>query len=83
VAVSRAAAAACAGDAAEALRRLDAVAGACRDYQPYWAVRADALARTAAPAATVDAAYATAIGLSADAAVRAYLESRRATWRPA
>jgi RNA polymerase sigma-70 factor (ECF subfamily) len=46
------------------------------DYQPYWAARADLLARTGQRAAA-DAAYQRAIGLESDPAVRRFLERRR------
>ncbi len=46
-----------------------------RDYQPYWALRAHLLALSGTDGA--DAAYAKAIGLSADPATRAYLIARR------
>jgi RNA polymerase sigma-70 factor, ECF subfamily len=50
-------------------------------YQPYWAARADLLARLGRRA-TADAAYAQAILLEPDAAVRRFLEQRRARIRP-
>jgi RNA polymerase sigma-70 factor, ECF subfamily len=50
-------------------------------YQPYWAARADLLARLGRHA-TADAAYAQAILLEPDAAVRRFLEQRRARIRP-
>jgi RNA polymerase sigma-70 factor (ECF subfamily) len=50
-------------------------------YQPYWAARADLLARLGR-AAMADAAYARAIALESDAAVRCFLEQRRARIRP-
>jgi RNA polymerase sigma-70 factor (ECF subfamily) len=46
------------------------------DYQPYWAVRADLLARSGDLVAA-DAAYRRAIGLEADPAVRDFLQQRR------
>jgi predicted RNA polymerase sigma factor len=46
-------------------------------YQPYWAARADLLARTGEPADAARA-YAIAIGLERDPAVRAFLIRRRA-----
>ena len=46
------------------------------DYQPYWAARAVLLARTGAKAAA-DQAYAQAIGLEADPAVRRFLQQRQ------
>jgi RNA polymerase sigma-70 factor, ECF subfamily len=48
-------------------------------YQPLYAARADLLRRTG-DAAGADAAYATAIGLSANAAERAALERLRRGW---
>jgi RNA polymerase sigma-70 factor (ECF subfamily) len=51
-------------------RRLDG-------YQPYWAARADLLARLGR-AEEADQAYQRAIGLEADPAVRAFLARRRA-----
>lgn len=47
-------------------------------YQPYWAARADLLARTGQPG-LADHAYERAIGLERDPAVRQFLERRRAT----
>ncbi len=46
-------------------------------YQPYWAARADLLARAGA-AEAADQAYACAIGLESDPAVRRFLQGRRA-----
>jgi RNA polymerase sigma-70 factor (ECF subfamily) len=61
------------------LAALDAAAADARlaDYQPYWAARAELLARTGAlePASE---AYAMAIGLERDPAVRAFLQNCRA-----
>ena len=64
--------------AAAGLAVLDGVAGDARlaDYQPYWAARAGLLARIGA-VAQADAAYALAIGLEADPAVRRFLQQRR------
>jgi len=45
-------------------------------YQPYWAARAELLAR-AGRADAADAAYQRAIGLEADPAVRGFLQGRR------
>jgi predicted RNA polymerase sigma factor len=45
-------------------------------YQPYWAVRADLLARAGATADALDA-YDLAIGLERDPAVRRFLQRRR------
>jgi RNA polymerase sigma-70 factor (ECF subfamily) len=47
-----------------------------KDYQPYWAARADLLARLAR-ANEANEAYLRAIGLETDPAVRAFLEERR------
>lgn len=49
---------------------------AVRDYQPWWALRAHLLAR-AGDAPGAHAAYTTAMGLTEDAAVRAFLHGRR------
>jgi len=46
-------------------------------YQPYWAARADLLAKSSAKA-EAGKAYEVAIGLERDPAVRRFLESRRA-----
>jgi len=46
------------------------------DYQPWWAARAGLLQRLG-DAAAADAAYARAIGLESDPAVRAFLQQRR------
>jgi RNA polymerase sigma-70 factor, ECF subfamily len=65
--------------AAAGLAALDA-AGAdprLRDYQPYWAARADLLARTGSPA-QARSAYERAIGLERDPAVRRFLQRRAA-----
>jgi len=78
VAVNRAVAIAETLGVAEGLAALDAIGADARlaDYQPYWAARAGLLARCGdAPAA--DAAYARAIGLEADPAVRRFLQVRR------
>src|SRR5262245_20651264 len=60
---------------AAGLAALDALAEDARlsDYQPYWAARADLLARTGEREAA-DAAYVRAIGLEVDSAVRRFLE---------
>ena len=69
--------AACHGPVA-GLDALDAFAGDARmvHYQPYWAARADMLARCGEPEAA-RIAFERAIGLSIDPAVRAYLVSRQ------
>ena len=78
VAINRAIALAETRGATEGLAALDAVGGDARlaDYQPYWAARAGLLARTGAIDAA-NAAYAQAIGLEADPAVRRFLQQRR------
>jgi RNA polymerase sigma-70 factor (ECF subfamily) len=62
-----------------ALRTLDDLAEdpRLRDYQPYWAARADLLARTNR-LAEADQAFERAISLEHDPAVRHFLERRRA-----
>ena len=50
-------------------------------YQPYWAARADLLARLGRRA-SADAAYAQAILLDPDTAVRRFLERQRERIRP-
>jgi len=61
------------------LAALDALAGDSRlaDYQPYWAARADLLARCGDIAAASHA-YRQAIGLERDPAVRHFLQQRAA-----
>jgi RNA polymerase sigma-70 factor (ECF subfamily) len=61
------------------LAALDALAGDVRlaDYQPYWAARAELLARSGANDAARQA-YAQAIGLEREPAVRRYLQQRAA-----
>lgn len=53
-----------------------------RSYQPYWAARADLLARTGA-IEEADSAYEIAAGMERDPALRLYLEERRAALRRA
>jgi len=79
VAVNRAVAIAETSGAAVALAALDAVAADDRlaEYQPYWAARADFLARCGA-CAEADRAYQLAIGLETDPSVRRFLQERRA-----
>jgi RNA polymerase sigma-70 factor, ECF subfamily len=62
----------------EALRDLDSLASdpRLREYQPYWAARADLLARTGA-LQQASHAYAIAIGLERDPSVRRFLEQKR------
>ncbi|RYF36915.1 MAG: RNA polymerase subunit sigma-70 [Comamonadaceae bacterium] len=80
VAVNRAIAVAGHRGAAHGLAALDALAGDARlqEYQPYWAARASLLAATGA-AAAADEAYARAIGLERDPAVRQFLQRQRAS----
>jgi len=79
VAINRAIAIAQARGAAAGLCALDALTQDARlaDYQPYWAARAGLLARSG-DAAAADQAYARAIGLESDPAVRDFLQRRRA-----
>ena len=78
VVINRAVALAETHGAADGLAALDAIGTDPRlaDYQPYWAARAGLLARTGAIDAA-NAAYAQAIGLEADPAVRRFLQQRR------
>ena len=61
---------------------LDDLGGETRllDYQPYWAARAELLARSRR-LEEADAAYARAIGLESDKTVKRFLEGRRARLR--
>jgi RNA polymerase sigma-70 factor (ECF subfamily) len=79
VAINRALALAETQGAATGLAALDAVADDPRltAYQPYWAARAELLARSGTHAAAREA-YDQAIGLETDPAVRRYLARRRA-----
>jgi RNA polymerase sigma-70 factor (ECF subfamily) len=83
VAVNRAVALGEASGPAAALAALDDLVEDPRmaAYQPYWAARADLLARLGRRA-SADAAYAQAILLEHDTAVRNFLERRRASIRP-
>jgi RNA polymerase sigma-70 factor (ECF subfamily) len=78
VAVNRALAIAEAQDATRALAALDEVAADPRlaQYQPYWAARAELLARTGADG-DARQAYERAIGLERDPAVRRFLQRRQ------
>jgi RNA polymerase sigma-70 factor, ECF subfamily len=82
-AINRAVAVAEAQGAAAGLSALDAVAQDERlaQYQPYWAARADLLARTG-DNAEAGAAYDQAIGLEFDPAVRRFLQKKRGLLRP-
>jgi predicted RNA polymerase sigma factor len=84
VAVNRALAIAEAQDPGRALAALDEVAADPRlaQYQPYWAARAELLARTGAHDEARHA-YAMAIGLERDPAVRRFLQRRQAVLRAA
>jgi len=66
-----------------ALAILNSVSGDARviEYQPYWAARADLLARTGTIPEARDA-YEIAIGLERDPSLRNYLERRRARLDP-
>jgi RNA polymerase sigma-70 factor (ECF subfamily) len=79
VAINRAVAIAEADGPEAGLALLDAAGADARlkEYQPYWAARAELLAR-AGDVAGADDAYRLAIGLEADPAVRDFLQQRRA-----
>lgn len=79
VAINRAVAIAEAQGALLGLAALDELADDARlaQYQPYWAARADMLARIGDIVAA-DAAYRQAIGLESDPAVRRFLQGRSA-----
>jgi RNA polymerase sigma-70 factor, ECF subfamily len=83
VAVNRAVALAETAGPTAGLAALDELARDPRlaDYQPYWAARADLLARLGWRA-MADAAYARAIELEPDPAVRRFLGQRRGRVRP-
>jgi RNA polymerase sigma-70 factor, ECF subfamily len=78
-AINRAVALAETQGAAAGLSALNAVADDPRlaQYQPYWAARADLLARLGERAGA-ESAYDRAIGLESDPAVRRFLQQRRA-----
>jgi len=79
VAINRAVALAEVEGAAAGLAALDAVQGDARlaQYQPFWAARAELLARLGRREDAAEA-YTRAIGLEADPAVRRYLQRRAA-----
>ena len=83
VAVNRAVALSKTAGAVTGLAVLDELAQNPRlaAYQPYWAARAELLARVGRRK-SADAAYAQAILLEPDTAVRRFLEQRRARFRP-
>jgi RNA polymerase sigma-70 factor (ECF subfamily) len=78
-ALNRAVALAEAEGAAAGLAALEAISADPRlaDYQPYWAARAELLARGGDPAGAAQA-YDRAIGLEAEPAVRSFLQERKA-----
>ncbi len=74
--VAHAAAEAESRGAAAGLALLDGIdAGDVAGYQPYWAVRAHVLAQHGRHREAADA-YRRAVGLSEDAAIRAFLQRR-------
>jgi len=79
VAINRALAIAELRGADAALAEIEALAGDARlaEYQPWWAARAELLARAGAQAES-RRAYEIAIGLERDPAVRRFLERRKA-----
>jgi RNA polymerase sigma-70 factor (ECF subfamily) len=79
VALNRAVALSQGGRDAQAWSELDALAADARlaEYQPYWAARADVLARLGRHA-EAQGAYQRAIGLESDPAVRRYLQRKSA-----
>ncbi|RUV19696.1 DUF6596 domain-containing protein [Mesorhizobium sp. M1A.F.Ca.IN.022.04.1.1] len=78
VAINRAVAIAEAEGAAEGLAALDEIGGDKRlaEYQPYWAARAERLARLGRTAEAAEA-YDRAIGLERDPALRHFLQAER------
>jgi RNA polymerase sigma-70 factor, ECF subfamily len=82
VAINRAIVLAETRGAAAGLAALDALAEDARlaAYEPYWAARADLLARTGS-VAVAEEAYRRAIGLESDPAVRRFLQQRCAAVR--
>jgi RNA polymerase sigma-70 factor (ECF subfamily) len=84
VKINRAVAVAEARGAAAGIAVLDAIADDARlaEYQPYWAARAELLAR-AGEVGAADQAYQRAIGLESDPAVRDFLQQRRMALRSA
>lgn len=82
VAVNRAVAMAEVDGAERGLKELDHASADRRlaEYQPYWAARADLLARSG-DASAANAAYERAIGLESDPAVRRFLLRKQAATR--
>jgi RNA polymerase sigma-70 factor (ECF subfamily) len=61
----------------DAIAALDAIDPVAADrYQPWWAVRLEALIRTGAPGERIAEAYARAVELSGDPAVKGHLDAR-------
>ena len=83
VAINRALALAEVDGAAAGLESLERLTGDARltEYQPFWAARAELLARTGA-ATDARHAYEVAIGLERDPAVRRFLQQRQAALGP-
>jgi RNA polymerase sigma-70 factor (ECF subfamily) len=80
VAINRALAIAELQDATTALEAMPALAADVQlaEYQPYWAARAELLAKTGAHS-EARRAYEIAIGLERDPAVRNFLQQRQST----
>ncbi len=83
VAINRALAIAETDGAAAGLDAMQAIADDARliEYQPYWAARAELLAKTGAHAEARQA-YEIAIGLERDPAIRRFLQHRQSTLAP-
>jgi RNA polymerase sigma-70 factor, ECF subfamily len=83
VAINRAVAIGELRGATDGLAALEDVAadGRVQQYQPYWAARADLLAKSGAHAEAHEA-YEMAIGLERDPAVRRFLQGRQAAAKP-
>ena len=83
VAINRALAIAELHGAAAGLDAIQAIAGDARltEYQPYWAARAELLAKTGAHAEARQA-YEIAIGLERDPAIRRFLQRRQSALAP-
>ena len=83
VAINRALALAEIHGGAAALKAMDEIAADSRltQYQPYWAARAELMAKIGANSEACHA-YEIAIGLERDAAVRRFLQRRRSALNP-
>ena len=83
VAINRALAVAEMHGAAAAIKAIEEIAADSRltEYQPYWAARAELLARIGA-SAEASHAYEIAHGLERDAAVRRFLQRRQSALMP-